>query len=32
MDGPEQELYDKVFSELTPGEFRRLVKLGEWRD
>ena len=32
MDGPEQELYDKVFSELTPGEFRRLVKLGEWRE
>ena len=32
MDGPEQALYDNVFSELTPGEFRRLVKLGEWRE
>ena len=32
LDGPEQALYDNVFSELTPGEFRRLVKLGEWRE
>jgi hypothetical protein len=30
--GPEQELYTQVFSELTPGEFRRLMKLGEWRE
>ena len=32
LDGPEQALYDNVFSELTPGEFRQLVKLGEWRE
>ncbi len=31
LDGPEQELYDNVFSELTPGEFRQLLKVGEWR-
>lgn len=30
--GPEQELYKQVFSDLTPGEFRRLMKLGEWRE
>ena len=32
LDGPEQELYDNVFSELTPGEFRQLLKVGEWRE
>ena len=31
LDGPEQELYDNVFSELTTGEFRQLLKVGEWR-
>ncbi|NBS33754.1 MAG: cyclic nucleotide-binding domain-containing protein [Planctomycetia bacterium] len=31
LAGPERELYEQVFSELTPGEFRRLVKLGQWR-
>ncbi len=32
LAGPEQELYEQVFSELAPGEFRRLLKLGEWRE
>ena len=32
LAGPEQALYEQVFSDLTPGEFRRLVKLGEWRE
>lgn len=32
LRGPEQELYKQVFSDLTPGEFRRLMKLGEWRE
>ena len=32
LGGAEQELYQQVFSELTPGEFRRLLKLGQWRE
>jgi len=32
LAGAEQELYEQVFSDLTPGEFRRLVKLGQWRE
>ena len=30
--GAEQELYTQVFSDLSPGEFRRLLQLGEWRE
>ena len=32
LAGPEQALYRQVFPDLTPGEFRRLMKLGEWRE
>lgn len=32
LNGPEQELYDNVFSELTPGEFWQLLNLGQWRE
>jgi hypothetical protein len=30
--GPERDLYAQVFSDLSPGEFRRMVALGEWRE
>jgi hypothetical protein len=30
--GPEQELYRRIFADLTPGEFRKLMKHGEWRE
>lgn len=30
--GPEQDLYREVFADLTPGEFRRLMKLASWRE
>jgi CRP-like cAMP-binding protein len=32
LGGSEQELYDKVFADLAPGEFRRLLRHGDWKD
>ncbi len=32
LQGLEREIYEKIFHALTPGEFTRLLKLGEWRD
>ena len=31
LHGLEREIYEKIFHALTPGEFTRLLKLGEWR-
>jgi hypothetical protein len=31
LHGPERELYDSVFSDLTPGEFVKLLSVGDWR-
>jgi len=32
LGGAEQELYDTVFADLAPGEFRKLMKVAQWRD
>ncbi len=32
LGSAEQELYDTVFADLAPGEFRKLMKVGQWRD
>ena len=32
LSGVEREIYEKVFPSLTPGEFRRLLALADWRD
>ena len=32
LGGAEQELYDTVFADLAPGEFRRLMTVAQWRD
>jgi hypothetical protein len=32
LSGPARQLYDRVFSDLTPGEFRFLLEAGGWRD
>ena len=32
LGGAEQELYDTVFADLAPGEFRKLMTVAQWRD
>ncbi len=32
LGGAEQELYDSVFADLAPGEFRKLLKVGQWQE